>query len=107
MKKNFKDLKLKVKIRLKVFNTWTCWHWGVRELERVYQGRFKRFQFRAGDRIRNSVPAKKWCSAEFVNLSAGCTTLSGSLPLFFLKLKGIFKASIDYQLGSHQLGPQL
>ncbi|MCB9084881.1 MAG: hypothetical protein H6624_11085 [Bdellovibrionaceae bacterium] len=83
MKKDFKDLNIKAKIKLKVHNTWMCLHWGVGELESVNQGWFKRFQFRAGDRIKNSVPAKDWPSTEFATLSAGCTTLSDSSPLFF------------------------
>jgi hypothetical protein len=90
MKKNFKDLNIEVKIDYKVHNTWMCWHWGVGELESVNQGRFKRFQFRAGDRIKNSVPAKDWPCTEFATLSAGCTTFSDSSPLFlFSRSSGI------------------
>lgn len=84
MKKHFKDFNIKDKIILRASNTWMCWPRGVGELESVDQGRFKRFQFRAGDRNKNFVPAKDWPSTEFATERAGCTTtLSDSSSLLF------------------------
>jgi hypothetical protein len=83
MKKDFKESNIKAKIIREAFNTWMCcWSQGVGELESVSQGRFKRFQFRAGSRNRDSVPAKDWPCTEFATKSAGCTTFSDSSSLF-------------------------
>lgn len=98
MKKHFKDSRNKVKIVCGVSNTWMFWPRGVGELESVSHGRFKRFQFRAGNRNRNSVPAKDWPSTEFVTKSAGCTTLSDSSSLLFF-LSSFFSSEKFLSLG--------
>ena len=89
MKKDFKVLDNEVKIEsdelvLVVTDTWMCCHQGIGELENVNHGRFKRFQFRAGDRIKDSGVTKDWLNTEFENKSAGCTNQSDSSSPFFL-----------------------
>lgn len=87
MKKDFKEYKLKAKIKWQESHTWMCETRGAGELESVNQGRFKRFQFRAGDGNQKFVPVKDWPSTQFAVKSAGRTTLSDSSSLLFFYCK--------------------
>ena len=69
-----------------VSNTWRCWKLGVGELESVDQGwsRDSRCLSRRQGQV-SSYLTKDWLNLMFAGISAGCTRVPGSSPLFFLK----------------------
>ena len=68
-----------------VSDTWMCWKLGVGELESVDHGwsRDSRCLSRRQGQV-SSCATKDWLNLMFAGISAGCTRVPGSSPLFFI-----------------------